>query len=95
MEINENIAGLGKNHDENAREHDIAKKQSEAKPAAENLDMEPHSVSKEELEKKENKPDEPNVDDVHLDAIDYAKKEHDKADSWENTNETGPDRPQF
>lgn len=44
MELNENIAGLGKNHNQKAREHDIAKKQSQAKPAAENLDMVPYSV---------------------------------------------------
>ena len=46
MDIKENNAGLGKNHDEDAKEQDIAKKQSDAKPAAENLDMMPNSVNK-------------------------------------------------
>ena len=45
MDINENIPGLGKNHNQEAKENDIAKKQSEAKTAAENLDMMPNSVN--------------------------------------------------
>ena len=95
MENQENIAGLGKNHDRAAHEHDIAKKQSEAKPSAENLDMEPHSVNKDgnkefkvPTETAQNAP-------VHNLAEEYAKQEHEKADNWENTNETGPDSPQF
>jgi hypothetical protein len=73
MDIKENIAGLGKNHDEAARDHDIAKKQSEAKPAAENLDMTPNSVNKPPLHEK---------------AQEYAKEEHKKAEDWENHIET-------
>lgn len=87
MEIKENIAGLGKDHDENARENDIAKKQSEAKPAAENLDMMPNSRNAEgekgflASEDKQN----PNLKNVHEDAADYAKEEHEKAANWESS----------
>ena len=87
MEIKENNAGLGKNHDEDAREHDIAKKQSEAKPAAENLDMMPHSKNSEGdqefLATEERK--KPKLKNVHEDAADYAKEEHKKAANWENS----------
>jgi len=96
MEIEENIAGLGKNHDENARENDIAKKQSEAKPAAENLDMMPHSKNAngdEEFLSNEDQTAEA-LKNVHNDAEDYAKEEHDKAANWENT-ETDNDKPTF
>jgi len=96
MEIEENIAGLGKNHDENARENDIAKKQSEAKPAAENLDMMPHSKNAngdKEFLSNENKEAEA-LKNVHNEAADYAKEEHEKADNWENT-ETDNDKPTF
>ncbi len=93
METNENIAGLGKNHDRAAHDHDLAKKQSEAQPAAENMDMEPHSVNKNGS--KEFGQDNPNEEFIHNQAKAYAKQEHEKADNWENTNETGPDSPQF
>ncbi len=84
MEHDDNIAGLGKNHDAAAHEHDIAKKQSEAKPAAENLDMEPHSVSKSSINSGDDKAD-ANQDQlpIHQQADDYAKEEHDKAENWE------------
>jgi hypothetical protein len=96
MENKENIAGLGKNHDQAAHDHDIAKKQSEAKPAAENLEMEPHSVNKDgnkgfDVASQKAEKDSP----VHNQAEEYAKQEHEKADNWENTNETGSDSPQF
>ena len=96
MEIEENIAGLGKNHDENARENDIAKKQSEARPAAENLDMMPHSKNAngdEEFLSNEDQTAEA-LKNVHKDAADYAKEEHEKAENWENT-ETNNDKPTF
>ena len=80
MDINENIAGLGKNHDREARENDIAKKQSEAKPAAENLDMMPNSVNK-DGEKEFKAP-------IHQEAEDYRKEEHQKAEDWENHSKT-------
>lgn len=98
MENEENIAGLGKNHDRAAREHDIAKKQSEATPAAENLEMEPNSINKDgnrEFSPTTKTTDSANVVNVHNEAEEYAKKEHEKAENWENTNETGPDSPQF
>ena len=78
MEINENNAGLGKNHDEEARKHDIAKKQSEAKPAAENLDMMPNSVNAEG--QKDFLAETP----IHKEAEKYADEEHQKAEDWEN-----------
>ena len=82
MEIEENVAGLGKNHDKEAQENDkdIAKKQSEAKPAAENLDMEPNSVDKSELSEEAND----NLD-IKQDAQNYAEEEHKKAADWEHT----------
>lgn len=96
MEIKENIAGLGKDHDENARENDIAKKQSEAKPAAENLEMMPNSRNvkggKEFLSTEDKK--NPDLKNVHEDAADYAKEEHKKATNWENS-ATDNDRPTF
>lgn len=99
MEINENIAGLGKNHDQAAHDNDIAKKQSEAQPAAENMDMEPHSVNKDGNkgfgEKEPTEKDSAEKEPIHDQAEEYAKQEHEKADNWENTNETGPDTPQF
>lgn len=93
MENKENIAGLGKNHDRAAHDHDIAKKQSEAKPAAENLEMEPHSVNKDGS--KTFKGSDDHSANVHDKAEEYARKEHEKADNWENNNKTGPDSPQF
>jgi hypothetical protein len=99
MEIDENIAGLGKDHDQEAHENDLQKKQSEAQPGAENLEMEPNSVNMQgnrgfggtsSEEEQDSKP----VDEVHEQAEAYSKEEHEKADSWENTNETGPDAPQ-
>ena len=87
MEIKENIAGLGKNHDKDARPHDIAKKQSMAKPAVENLDAEPNSVNtkdkKEILTNNEGEIDQ-KIDNVHHEAKVYAKEEHEKADNWED-----------
>jgi hypothetical protein len=99
MENEENIAGLGKNHDQAARDQDLAKKQSDAKPAAENLEMEPNSVNKDGSREFSNSSAETegiaNISNVHNKADEYAKQEHEKADNWENTNETGPDKPQF
>ncbi|MFD0940934.1 hypothetical protein [Pedobacter boryungensis] len=99
MENKENIAGLGKNHDQEAHDHDIAKKQSEAKPGAENMEMEPFSVNQHgdkgfNPNSKESESDQ-NVNNVHEKADEYAKKEHEKAENWENNNETGPNSPQF
>jgi len=78
MDINENIAGLGKNHDQEAQENDIPKKQSQAKPASENLDMMPNSVNangdKEFLQETP----------IHKEAENYAKEEHKKAAEWES-----------
>ncbi len=88
MDINENIAGLGKNHDQEAHENDIAKKQSEAKPAAENLDMMPNSVNangnKGFLHQQEEETEKP----IHEEAKDYAEEEHKKAEDWENHSDT-------
>ena len=98
MENKENIAGLGKNHDRDAHEHDLAKKQSEANPGAENLEMEPYSVNKDgnkSFSPDSNEETAPNDELVQLKAAEYAKQEHEKADNWENTHETGPDSPQF
>jgi hypothetical protein len=97
MENKENIAGLGKNHDRAAHDHDIAKKQSEAQPATENSEMEPYSVNKHGSKdfNANSKEGDQNVKDVHQKADEYAKKEHEKAENWENNNETGPDSPQF
>jgi len=80
MGYDENIAGLGKNHDREAREHDLAKKQSEAKPAAENIDSQPHSVSKSAMKKEDGE-----AEEIHEKAHDYAKEEHKKAENWEDT----------
>ncbi|MGF1923679.1 MAG: hypothetical protein ACQUHE_05835 [Bacteroidia bacterium] len=80
MEIKENNAGLGKNHDEEAREHDIAKKQSEAKPAAENLDMMPNSVNANGTKGFLPETETP----VHEEAKKYVKEEHRKAKDWED-----------
>ncbi|MES2446410.1 MAG: hypothetical protein V4546_04475 [Bacteroidota bacterium] len=86
MDIKENIAGLGKDHDDAARENDIAKKQSDAKPAAENLDMMPNSVNKQgnsDFEANQKN------DELHDKASAYAEKEHAKAKNWdENTDLT-------
>ncbi|RZK43077.1 MAG: hypothetical protein EOO90_05330 [Pedobacter sp.] len=84
MDIKENIAGLGKDHDEEARENDIAKKQSEAKPAAENLDMHPNSVNA-DGEKGFLKPEDEAP--IHEQAKDYAEEEHKKAKEWGNNPE--------
>lgn len=80
MEYDENIAGLGKNHDREARANDLAKKQSKAQPAAENIDSEPHSVSKSQMKKEPE-----DREQIHEKAHDYAKEEHEKADNWEDT----------
>ncbi len=92
MENQDNIAGLGKNHDRAARAHDIAKKQSEAQPATENLDQMPHSVNK---DGNQDFKSDTMVENVHNEAEDYAKKEHEKANKWENDNKSGPDQPTF
>ena len=81
MEIKENIAGLGKNHDKEARPHDIAKKQSAAKPATENLDALPNSVNAKD---KKASPQDQKIDNIHQDAAAYAQEEHEKADNWED-----------
>lgn len=82
MDINQNNAGLGKNHDQAARENDIAKKQSEAKPAAENLDMMPNSVNA--YGEKDFLSETP----IHKVAENYAKEEHKKAEDWEHRSNT-------
>ena len=81
MDINENIAGLGKDHDKSVSDNDLAKKQSEAKPATENLDMMPNSVSKQENDSL-NTAEELNKELLHHQAKAYAQKEHDKAKDW-------------
>lgn len=80
MEYDENIAGLGKNHNKEAHDHDLAKKQSEAKPAAENLDTTPNSVGKSEVRNRKNEGQE-----IHEQAHRYAQEEHERAENWENT----------
>lgn len=45
MDIKENIAGLGKDRDKDP-DKDLPKKQSQAEPATENLDIQPNSVNK-------------------------------------------------
>ncbi len=83
MDIKENNAGLGKNHDEEAKNNDLAKKQSDTKPAAENLDMMPNSVNQsggsefggDQTEKTE---------ELHEKASEYAQNEHEKAKNWES-----------
>jgi hypothetical protein len=97
MEIQENIAGLGKDHDRSAHDRDIQKKQSEAQPGAENLEMEPNSINKDGNKEFGGKLADTaqKTDDVHVKAGEYAKQEHEKAENWENTNEEGPDSPQF
>lgn len=87
MNIKENNAGLGKNHDENAKDQDIAKKQSEAMPAAENLDMMPNSVNQngERTFESENKTEQ--TEELHKKASEYAQNEHEKAKNWENKND--------
>ena len=64
MDINENIAGLGKDHDKSVSDNDLAKKQSEAKPATENLDMMPNSVSTKDHENNKEKEDH-NKENLH------------------------------
>ncbi|MEJ5992780.1 hypothetical protein WG904_00020 [Pedobacter sp. Du54] len=85
MDINENIAGLGKNHDQEAHENDIAKKQSEAKPAAENLDMMPNSVNA--------KGQKEFLPPLHEEANDYAIEEHKKAEEWEHRSDQKTNTP--
>ncbi len=80
MEYDENIAGLGKNHDREAKPHDLAKKQSEAKPAAENLDDQPYSVNKKEIDHSNPEDDK----QIHEQAQNYAAEEHQKAEEWED-----------
>jgi len=94
MEHEDNIAGLGKNHDAEAHDHDIAKKQSEAKPAAENLDMMPNSRNADGSKGflASEKPDGSQDAEIHKDAADYAKEEHEKADNWED-HSTKKDQP--
>lgn len=79
MEYNDNIAGLGKNHDREAKPHDLAKKQSEAKPATENLDNQPYSTNKKEAD-----PSGKTDQQIHEQARDYAQEEHQKAEEWED-----------
>lgn len=80
MDIKENIAGLGKNHDEEARETDLQKKQSSASPSAENIDMEPHSVNKNGSKEFNDQPEE----NIAKDAANYAEEERQKAKNWES-----------
>jgi hypothetical protein len=91
MENNENIAGLGKDHDKAARENDIAKKQSEAKPGAENLDMNPNSVNKngnsDFLQQSDTLENNEQISNIHEKAQEYADEEHSKAKNWEDTGE--------
>lgn len=84
MDINENNAGLGKNHDQEAHENDIAKKQSEANPAAENLDMMPNSVNANGKKEFLQQPEEENEKPIHEEAKHYAEQEHKKAEDWED-----------
>ena len=83
MDIKENNAGLGKNHNEEANDNDIAKKQSDAKPAAENLDMIPNSVNQNGHSNFEEAATNKN-EELHKKASAYAKNEHEKAKNWEN-----------
>jgi hypothetical protein len=85
MDIKEKNAGLGKNHDEEARDKDIAKKQSDAKPAAENLDMMPNSVNKNGQSNFDATGTE-KTEELHNKASKYAQNEHEKAKNWENKN---------
>ncbi len=87
MENKENIAGLGKNHDSKAHDHDLAKKQSEAQPAAENLEMQPNSVNGKGQQDFNPTPTSEGADQtaIHKKASEYAKQEHEKADNWEDT----------
>lgn len=82
MDIKENIAGLGKDHDEDAREKDLQKKQSEAKPGAENIDMEPHSVNKDGNKGFSDQSDK--ADNLDSAAKDYSNDQHQKAQNWES-----------
>ena len=82
MDINENIAGLGKDHDRSVGENDLAKKQSTAQPAAENLDMNPNSVSKSDHENFDAKDDDQHNEALHHKAKIYAEQEHNKAKDW-------------
>lgn len=82
MDIKENIAGLGKDHDEDAREKDLQKKQSEATPGAENIDMEPHSVNKDGNKEFSDQPS--TSDDIVQAAENYTKEQHEKAKTWES-----------
>lgn len=84
MENNDNVDALGKNRDKESRENDLAKKQSEANPAAENLDMMPNSVNQNGEKGFSQKKDTDNAE-IHNKAEEYAKEEHDKAKNWENT----------
>lgn len=74
----------------------LLKKQSEAKPATENLEMMPNSRNvnggKEFLATEAEKA--PDLKNVQEDAADYAKEEHEKAANWEN-NATDNDQPTF
>ncbi|RZL49267.1 MAG: hypothetical protein EOP00_07375 [Pedobacter sp.] len=81
MENQNNVDGLGKNHDKAAHDEDIAKKQSEAQPAAENLDMMPNSVNRQGGKDFDSQEDEK---PIHEKGDEYAKQEHEKADNWEN-----------
>ena len=84
MEINENIAGLGKDHDKEARDRDLAKKQSEAQHAAENLDQQPNSVNKQGGNDFLQNTNDSALDDTAQRAKAYAAKEHEKAENWDN-----------
>jgi len=84
MENKESADALGKNHDKEARDHDLAKKQSEANPAAENIDMTPNSVNQNGDQGFSQKKD-TDTAEIHNKAEEYAKEEHDKAKNWENT----------
>ena len=91
MEHEDNIAGLGKNHDAEAHDHDIAKKQSEAAPAAENLDMMPNSrnANGEKGFLAQDEQQDQSLE-IHENATTYAKNEHDKADNWEDHSSQKP-----
>lgn len=89
MEIEENIARIVKNHDENIREHDTAKKQSEANPAGENLDMMPNNRNanreKDFLSKDTASAEKKEIANVNKDSVDYENEEHEKAANWKST----------
>lgn len=85
MNTKQDVDALGKNRDKASEKQDFAKKQSQAEPAAENLDMTPNSVAKKNSEDAEN-------NKTKEQAENYADKEHDKAAQWEDHSATEKDK---